>query len=116
MEVLFSSTRSNAFWLEDIYLQKICTSNVSNNKKNCLKKYVTEGGHDVQFIFCDMHVFHFSEVYFCTTYIFKNVEKQNFYFWIHIYISTKKKKKKKKKTEESVHPRKRAEPLMLWRN
>ena len=90
MEVLFSSTCSNAFWLEDTYLQKTCISNVSKNKMNDLKKYVTMGGSDVQLIFCDIHVFHFSKVYFCTTHIFKNVEKQNSYFWIHIYISTKK--------------------------
>lgn len=66
------------------------------------------GGSDVQLIFCDMHVFHFSKVYFCTTYIFKNVEKQNFYFRIHIYISTK--------NEEYVHPRERTEPLLLQSN
>jgi hypothetical protein len=92
MEVLFSSTRSHAFWLKDIYLLKICTSDVSKNKINCWKKYITMGGWDVQLIFCDMHLFHFSKVYFCTTYIFKNVEKQNLYFWIHIYISTKKRR------------------------
>jgi len=66
------------------------------------------GGSDVELTFCDMHVFHFSKVYFCTTCIFKNAEKQNF---ISEYTFTS-----VQKNEEYVHPRKTAEPLLLWRN
>jgi len=49
--------------------------------------------------------------------IFSRMERSRIFISEYTFTSAqKKKKKKKKKTEESVHPRKRAEPLMLWRN